>query len=530
MSRFDNTRMCIGIDLGTTNTTVAISRTNTRGDIVVEDAEIHQVGSNRPSVTLPSILFVKDGKEYVGNRALDLKEHYIKESSGNPPYLENTKRYIGTQKKFEIGNKEYTAIDVAAKILETVKSDPKIKRIPDAYVCITVPANFNTDQRNNTKEAAKRAGFFDVELREEPKAAILSFLHEENEKRELKQLDVTTKKEILVIDIGGGTCDICVEVVEKNNLGGYNFLSLAEGRDNLGGADFDVRIALYLMKKYDIDILNLSDSVRAQMQYIGQMFKETLSRNIDDYIYDEYDGIQQDFIQSPTWKQELEDVLPVSSSHTINGRMIEFELSAVEFFEVISPLVYHSEADIRNKDEREEYKNMEDLVRKTLLKAAMQEVFGKQIVSPDKPLLAVSRGASLMNKYESEDSGMTERMSRSIMIETISGRFKQLISAGEVVPVSRTVEETFKTTSRNGVVIRLFEGKDEFDNQLRKLNNVYTIEFPSVCELNREFQIKYSVDRTKQLKFEITFLDDKSTYIIEAQVREDRNSNVAYKE
>ena len=125
-----------------------------------------------------------------------------------------------------------------------------------------------------------------------------------------------------------------------------------------------------------------------------------------------------------------------------------------------------------------------------------------------------------MNKYEIEDAGIADKMSRSIMIETQSGHFKKLIAAGETVPVEdKVVEETFRTTSRNGVVIRLFEGKDEYDNQLRKSNNVYTIQFDSVCELNREFQIKYSISRTKQPKFTIRFLDDNSSYTLKTSIQ-----------
>ena len=81
------------------------------------------------------------------------------------------------------------------------------------------------------------------------KAAILGFLHDQSQARENKVLDITTKKRIMVIDIGGGTCDISVEDVEERD-GQYVFAHLAVGRENLGGVDFDKRIADDLTRKY----------------------------------------------------------------------------------------------------------------------------------------------------------------------------------------------------------------------------------------------------------------------------------------
>ena len=95
---------------------------------------------------------------------------------------------------------------------------------------------------------------------------------------------------------------------------------------------------------------------------------------------------------------------------------------------------------------------------------------------------------------------------------------KKLVSMGERVPVTKTVDETFVTTSRTGVIIRLFEGKDEFDNQLRKLNSVYKVTYDPQ-EVGKKFKIEYTIDKTKRIKFTLYFLDDGATYEIEAQVK-----------
>ena len=111
-------------------------------------------------------------------------------------------------------------------------------------------------------------------------------------------------------------------------------------------------------------------------------------------------------------------------------------------------------------------------------------------------------------------------MPNAVMIEMSNGRLKTLVEMGAQVPVTNTVPETFKTVSRNGVVIRLFEGKNEFDSQLRRINNLYVIKFPEPQKPGREFKIKYSVDRTKRISFTITFIDTGEEHVINGQIRE----------
>ena len=111
-------------------------------------------------------------------------------------------------------------------------------------------------------------------------------------------------------------------------------------------------------------------------------------------------------------------------------------------------------------------------------------------------------------------------MPNAVMMEMEDGSLRTLIKMGEAVPVSKTVDYTFKTVSRKGVAIRLFEGKNEFDSQLRKINNLYRIAFEENHMPGREFKIAYQVDKTKRINFIITFLDNGDTYNIDGQIRE----------
>lgn len=541
----DKNKMCIGIDLGTTNTTVCVSRVDTNGIILLEDCEIRQKSeqNERNQDRLPSIMFVKDnGKEVVGHEARELKRDSITSSEHSARYIENSKRFIGTTKTWEIDGQNYSAIDVAAKILTHAKKFSKIRDlISDSDVYITVPANFDTDQINNTLEAAKKAGFENVQLRPEPKAAILSFLHEETGKREHRLLDITQKKRILVIDIGGGTCDICVEDVWQKPDGSCAFEHKAVGRDNIGGIDFDIRIADYLAGKYcDFD---LTESDKAILIESAQAIKETLSSRIDYHIEDEYDGDFESVYKSSNWKDMIDEAEDVTLSQILSDKQINFRMSVAEFINTVMPLISKAETvKITNKDEKDANKNMQELLCNTLnenelsaddidvifltggmskcfvLKAALYNLLKKPIIVPSDPMLAVSRGAALMNKYDQEDIVSHDIMPRSILIETNNGHLKKLVSMGERVPVTKTVDEIFTTTSRTGVIIRLFEGKDEFDNQLRKLNSQYKLTYEPK-EIGKEFKIEYTIDKTKRIKFTLYFLDDGATYEIEAQVK-----------
>lgn len=551
MEQMDKTKICVGIDLGTTNTSAAYSRLTTDGQIEIVDLDILQKGRGAKSQPelLPSILYQKSATEdVVGNEAKDLKEESISAADSEVRYLENTKLCMGTRTPLPLGGKTYTPIDVASMLLSHVKHYSNIKRMNgDYYTIITVPANFNTDQREDTLEAARRAGFSNVELYDEPKAAILSFLHAESRKREGRMLDVTSKKTILVIDIGGGTCDICVEDVEEKD-GQYIFYHRAVGRENLGGADFDKRIGDALAQK-TLKGITLTKSESASIRAIGEKVKMDISDEIDYFAYscNAGDGYEIPLHETRDWLDVFaEENYICSLSLNIRGKTETFSMDVYEFFDAIKPLIYNvSGSKAVNKTERDRRKNIQSLIEDTLseknididtvdlifltggmakcfpLRAALFELYGKPIISPDKPFLAVSRGAALVNKYPNVDAEASDIMPNAILIEMADGHLKPLVNMGQKVPVTDIkVPGTFRTSSQNGVVIRLFEGKNEFDSQLRRINNRYAIKFSEPKELDREFEIGYSVDKTKRIQFTITFLDTGERYEIASQTEE----------
>ena len=139
----------------------------------------------------------------------------------------------------------------------------------------------------------------------------------------------------------------------------------AVGRDNIGGIDFDVRIADYLAAKYCDFELTKSD--RAILVESAQTIKEMLSSRIDYFIEDDYDSDYEAVYSATDWQEKIADADEVSLTQTLSGGRINFKMSVEEFCNAIVPLVQNKNSiKTVNKDERDAHKNMQDLLRNTL--------------------------------------------------------------------------------------------------------------------------------------------------------------------
>lgn len=209
----------IGIDLGTTNSCVA----------VMEGGEATVIPNPEGNRTTPSVVAFKDGERSVGEVAK-------RQAVTNPNTIISIKRHMGSEHKVEAEGKAYTPQEISAIILQKLKSDAesylgeKVER-----AVITVPAYFNDAQRQATKDAGQIAGLQVERIINEPTAAALAYgLEEENDQK------------ILVFDLGGGTFD--VSILE---IGDGNFDVLATSGDNkLGGDDFDQVIIDHLVSEF----------------------------------------------------------------------------------------------------------------------------------------------------------------------------------------------------------------------------------------------------------------------------------------
>src|SRR5690625_716449 len=209
----------IGIDLGTTNSCVA----------VIEGGEPVIVPNPEGNRTTPSVISFKDGERQVGEVAK-------RQAITNPNTVQSIKRHMGSDYKEEVEGKEYTPQEISAIILQHLKSyaeDYIGEEVKKAV--ITVPAYFNDSQRQATKDAGEIAGLEVERIINEPTAAALAY-----------GMDEEGDKTILVYDLGGGTFDVSIL-----DIGEGTFEVIATAGDNkLGGDDFDQVIIDHLVEEF----------------------------------------------------------------------------------------------------------------------------------------------------------------------------------------------------------------------------------------------------------------------------------------
>ena len=210
----------IGIDLGTTNSCVA----------VLEGGKASVITNAEGERTTPSVVSYKNGEIKVGTVAKN-------EAITSSDVVRSNKRYIGTDHKFHVNGKDVTSVEVSAQILMKLKKDAEAylnDKVTKAV--ITVPAYFNDAQRQATKDAGKVAGLEVERIINEPTAAAIAYGIDKQDKNQ----------KILVYDLGGGTFD--VSVLEIGD-GVYEVLATA-GNNKLGGDDFDQKVIYYLVEEF----------------------------------------------------------------------------------------------------------------------------------------------------------------------------------------------------------------------------------------------------------------------------------------
>lgn len=240
----------IGIDLGTTNSLVAVFEG--KGARLLED--------NSGSVLTPSVVSFDGANLLVGQPAKDrLASH-----------PENTvaifKRMMGTTKKHKLGKKSYNAVDLSALILRHLKGVAETAIGGDVSdVVISVPAYFNQVQRQATKDAAKIAGLNPLRLINEPTAAALAY----------GMLDKEAESQFLIVDLGGGTFDVTL----LNMFDGVMEVTASSGDAFLGGEDFSEALAKWIAEQLSVEWSSLNTKNQNQIQLRADAAKTHLSVN-----------------------------------------------------------------------------------------------------------------------------------------------------------------------------------------------------------------------------------------------------------
>ncbi|MDE1869729.1 MAG: molecular chaperone DnaK [Candidatus Micrarchaeota archaeon] len=453
----------IGIDLGTSNSAAAVLEGG-RPVLIPSSEGTSLYGKSFPSY----VAFTKDGQRLIGEPA---KRQAVANPDGT---LNAFKRKMGTDYKYNVFGKSYSPQELSAMVLQKIKNDAEAflgETVTKAV--ITVPAYFNDNQRQATKDAGQIAGLEVVRLVNEPTAASLAFGIDKQQGKEMK---------ILVYDLGGGTLD--VTIMEFGN--GVFEVKSTNGDTQLGGTDMDNAVTEFLLaevkKSAGIDVANDRQALQ-RIREAGEKAKIELSTTLTSDIN-----------------------LPFLGMGPGNAPVhFTYQLTRAKLEEIIVPIVERTTKPVINalKDAKLEPVNIDKVIlvggptRMPIVQRYVEQLLGKKIERGVDPMEAVAFGAAIQAGVltgEVKDIVLLDVTPLSLGLETYGGVMTKLIEKNTTIPIKKTQVFSTADDSQTSVDIHILQGERAMSKDNIELGRFMLTGIPPAPRGMPQIEVTFDID------------------------------------